>query len=130
MTSSQTYNQPRVSPLAGQLPDSSQLVDVGRLSGAYYGQQPDPTVPEQRVTFGTSGHRGTSLECTFTESHVLAISAAVCRYRTMQGIDGPLFIGRDTHALSEPAFRTTLEVLAAYGVEAMIDAEDGFTPTP
>ena len=87
-------------------------------------------MPEQRVAFGTSGHRGTSLEGTFNERHVVAISEAVCRYRAAEGIDGPLFLGRDTHALSEPAFRTTLEVLAEHGVDVLIDAAGGYTPTP
>jgi phosphoglucomutase len=115
---------------AGQKPDESQLVDVDRLIGAYYDEQPDPSNPAERVAFGTSGHRGTSFERTFTEAHVLAISEAVCRYRESQGIDGPLFLGRDTHALSEPAARTIAEVLAARGVDVVVDAGDGFTPTP
>ena len=92
------------SPLAGRLPDPSSLIDVDRLASAYYDEQPDPSQPEQRVSFGTSGHRGSSLLGTFNEAHVLAISEAVCRYRAPQGIDGPLFLGRDTHLLSEPAF--------------------------
>lgn len=121
---------PEVDPAAGKLPDPSSLIDVGGLLDAYYDRRPDPSVPEQRVAFGTSGHRGTSLTATFTEAHVLAISEAVCRYRASQGIDGPLFLGRDTHALSEPAFRTTVEVLAGHGVEIMLDAADGYTPTP
>jgi phosphoglucomutase len=123
-------NRADVSPLAGTLPDPSQLVDVGALIDAYYDERPDPSVPEQRVAFGTSGHRGSSSNRTFNEAHVLAISEAVCRHRARQGIDGPLFLGRDTHALSEPAARTALEVLAAHGVEVMVDADDGFTPTP
>jgi phosphoglucomutase len=106
------------------------LIDTGRLVRAYYGQRPDVDVPEQRVVFGTSGHRGSSLDATFTESHILAITEAICRHRRRQGIDGPLFIGRDTHALSEPAFGTALEVLAAHGVDVMIDSHDGYTPTP
>jgi phosphoglucomutase len=118
------------SPLAGRLPDPSSLIDMDRLVSAYHEDQPDPSVAEQRVSFGTSGHRGSSLAGTFNEAHVLAISEAVCRYRRAQGIDGPLFLGRDTHGLSEPAFRTILEVLAANEVEVMIDAADGFTPTP
>src|SRR5919204_2671134 len=121
---------PGTSPKAGSLPDPASLVDVDRLVSAYYDDQPDPAVREQRVTFGTSGHRGRSLARTFNEAHVLAISEAVCRYRRSQGIDGPLFLGRDTHRLSEPAFRTILEVLAAHEVEVRIDADDGFTPTP
>ncbi len=115
---------------AGQKPDESALVDVDRLIGAYYDEKPDPSNPAERVAFGTSGHRGTSFERTFTEAHVLAISEAVCRYRESQGIDGPLFLGRDTHALSEPAARTIAEVLAARGVQVVVDAADGFTPTP
>jgi phosphoglucomutase len=118
------------SPMAGRLPDPSSLIDVDRLVSAYFRDQPDPSVDEQRVSFGTSGHRGSSLERTFNEAHVLAISEAVCRYRDSQGIDGPLFLGRDTHALSEPAFRTILEVLGAHGAEVMVDAAEGFTPTP
>src|SRR3954453_7979497 len=115
---------------AGRLADPSMLVDVDRLVSAYYEDQPDPSVDEQRVSFGTSGHRGSSLARTFNEAHVLAISEAVCRYRQAQGIDGPLFLGRDTHGLSEPAFRTILEVLAAHGVVVMIDPADTATPTP
>ena len=115
---------------AGQKPDESALVDVDRLIGAYYDERPDPSNPAERVAFGTSGHRGTSFERTFTEAHVLAISEAVCRYRESQRIDGPLFLGRDTHALSEPAARTITEVLAARGVDVVVDADDGFTPTP
>jgi phosphoglucomutase len=119
-----------VSPLAGRLPDPSSLIDVDRLVSAYYDDQPDPSVAEQRVTFGTSGHRGSSAARTFNEWHVLAISEAVCRYRRSQRIDGPLFLGRDTHQLSQPAFRTILEVLSAHDVDVMIDASEGFTPTP
>ena len=121
---------PDVSPQAGHLLDPDQLVDVDRLVGAYYDEQPDPSVDEQRVAFGTSGHRGTSLARTFNEAHVVAMSEAVCRYRESQGIDGPLFLGRDTHALSEPEFRTILEVLAARSVDVMVDAAGGFTTTP
>ena len=106
------------------------LVDVGKLIEAYYDDHPDPSNPAQAVWFGTSGHRGTSFNGTFTEDHILAISEAIVRYRTGQGIEGPLFIGRDTHALSEPAFRTAVEVLVARGVEVEVDSEDGFTPTP
>jgi phosphoglucomutase len=119
-----------VSPLAGRPPDPSTLIDVDRLVSAYYDEEPDPSVAEQRVSFGTSGHRGSSTARTFNEAHVLAISEAVCRYRRSQGIDGPLFLGRDTHRLSEPAFRTILEVLSAHDVEVAIDAAEGFTPTP
>jgi phosphoglucomutase len=118
------------SPLAGQLPDPSSLIDVDGLVSAYYEDQPDPSVAEQRVSFGTSGHRGNSPARTFNEAHVLAISEAVCRYRRSHGIDGPLFLGRDTHQLSEPASNTILEVLSAHGVDVMVDAAEGFTPTP
>jgi phosphoglucomutase len=100
------------------------------VRSAYYEREPDPSVDAQRVSFGTSGHRGRSLDHTFNEAHVIAVSEAVCRYRSSQGIDGPLFLGRDTHLLSEAAFRTILEVLAAHEVDVMIDAADGFTPTP
>jgi phosphoglucomutase len=119
-----------VSARAGHLPDPESLVDVDALIGAYYDERPDPTVAGQRVAFGTSGHRGTSTARTFNEAHVLAVAEAVCRYRSANGIDGPLFLGRDTHALSEPAARTIVEVLAAHGVTVRVDAADGFTPTP
>jgi len=119
-----------VSDLAGRRPEDSALVDVDRLIAAYHDERPDPSNPAERVAFGTSGHRGTSTAHTFNEAHVLAISEAVCRYRESQGIDGPLFLGRDTHALSEPAARTIVEVLAARGVEVVVDEDDGYTPTP
>jgi DNA-binding CsgD family transcriptional regulator len=106
------------------------LVRVDRLAGAYYDEHPDPTNPAQAVSFGTSGHRGSSLPGTFTEDHILAITAAIARYRAREGIDGPLFLGRDTHALSAPAFRTAVEVLVAHGIDAVVDSEDGYTPTP
>jgi phosphoglucomutase len=115
-----------VDPRAGTLPEESDLVDVDRLVAAYF----EPPEPESRVAFGTSGHRGSSLAGTFTEWHVLAISEAVCRYREAQGIDGPLFLGRDTHALSAPAVETIVEVLTAHGVDVCVDAHDGATPTP
>jgi phosphoglucomutase len=118
-----------VSPLAGTLPDESALIDVDRLRDAYF-DRPDPEVPEQRVAFGTSGHRGTSLERSFNEAHVLAVAEAICRYRAEQGVDGPLFLGRDTHALSELAAATVVEVLSAHGVPIMADAGGGYTPTP
>jgi phosphoglucomutase len=114
-----------VSETAGRLPDPANLVDVDALIGAYYDAE-----PAGPVAFGTSGHRGSSLAGTFTEAHVLAIAEAVCRYRAGQGIDGPLFLGWDTHALSEPAARTIVEVLAANGVDVVIDAEDRPVPTP
>jgi phosphoglucomutase len=114
----------------GTAPPNRTLIDVGRLTAAYYDQRPDPSAPEQRVAFGTSGHRGTSLDGTFTEQHILAITEAICRHRRREGIDGPLFIGRDTHALSGPALRTANEVLAANRVDVLADAGEGYTPTP
>ena len=120
----------KVSPLAGKPAPESILANIPRLVTDYYALEPDPAVPAQRVAFGTSGHRGTSLECSFNEEHILAITQAICIHRRQQGIDGPLFIGIDTHALSEPAFASALEVLAANEVEVMIDERDGFTPTP
>lgn len=120
----------RVSPLAGKLLPPGLLVDVPRLVTAYFTQAPDPMDPAQRVVFGTSGHRGSSFDGTFNEGHILAISQAVCRRRRAAGVDGPLFIGIDTHALSRPALATALEVFAANGVDSFIDEHDGFTPTP
>jgi phosphoglucomutase len=120
----------RVDPLAGRPAPASRLVDVAQLVRAYYDRRPDPSIPEQRVTFGTSGHRGSSLTAGFNEAHILATTQAICLYRTEQGITGPLFMGWDTHALSEPARASALEVLAANGVEVMLDAADGVTPTP
>src|SRR4051812_23828428 len=117
-------------PRAGRLPERGDLVDVDRLLAAYHDQRPDPSDPAQRVAFGTSGHRGSSLAATFTDAHVAAISEAVCRYRESEGVDGPLFLGRDTHALSEPAFRTIVEVLAAHQVDVVVDQDGGATPTP
>jgi phosphoglucomutase len=105
-------------------------LDVGRLLGAYFDIRPDASDPGQLVSFGTSGHRGTSLDGTFNEAHVLAITEAICRYRRVHAIDGPLFLGRDTHALSEPASRTAVEVLSAHEVEVMVDSGGGYTPTP
>jgi phosphoglucomutase len=119
-----------VSPIAGKLVDPSTLIDVEVLLSAYYSGQPDPTVASQRVAFGTSGHRGCSLDNSFNESHILAITQAICLYRKSQHIDGPLFIGIDTHALSQPAFKSALEVLSANNVEVMVDKDDGYTPTP
>jgi len=117
-------------PLAGKPAPRSILIDVPRLVSTYYTLTPDPAVSSQRVAFGTSGHRGSSLSGAFNEAHILAVTQAICRYRQSKGIDGPLFMGRDTHALSEPAFASAIEVLAANGVETVIDAADGFTPTP
>lgn len=118
------------SALAGQPAPPSALVDVAKLVTAYYASRPDPSVPEQRVSFGTSGHRGSSFDNTFNERHVLAITQAVCIYRKQQNIDGPVFLGIDTHALSRPAYVSALEVLAANGVDVMIAHDDGYTPTP
>ena len=106
------------------------LLDVSKLVTAYYTDIPDPSVPAQRVAFGTSGHRGSAFDSTFNEWHVLAISEAICRYRRRQGIDGPLFLGIDTHALSVPACASALEVLAANGVDVMLAEHDEYTPTP
>ncbi len=117
-------------PRAGQLPALSDLINVPRVITAYYTGQPDPSIPGQRVAFGTSGHRGSSLELSFNEAHILAVTQAVCDYRRQQNISGPLFLGIDTHALAEPAQATALEVLAANGVEVMMDARNGYTPTP
>jgi phosphoglucomutase len=122
--------QMKTSPLAGKLAPPSMLVNVPRLITAYYSNLPDASVPGQRVAFGTSGHRGSSLDNSFNESHVLAISQAICQYRKQQGIDGPLFLGIDTHALSVPACASALEVLAANGVEVMLAEHDEYTPTP
>ena len=119
-----------VSPFAGKPPDASMLVNVPRLVSAYYTERPDPAVPEQRVAFGTSGHRGSAFDNAFNEWHILAISQAICLYRGQHGIDGPLFLGMDTHALSVPAFSSALEVLAANGVELMIAERHEYTPTP
>ena len=120
----------KISPLAGKPAPAELLVNVARLVTAYYNEAPDPAIPLQRVAFGTSGHRGSAFEKSFNEAHVLAISQAICLYRKQQGIDGPLFIGIDTHALSEPAFASALEVLAANGVEVMMAARGEYTPTP
>jgi phosphoglucomutase len=119
-----------VSPLAGKPAPESILANIPRLVTDYYALEPDPAVTTQKVAFGTSGHRGTSPECSFNEEHILAITQAICLHRRGKGIDGPIFIGIDTHALSEPAFVSALEVLAANGVDVMIDDRDSFTPTP
>ena len=120
----------RLSPLAGKLAPDTLLVDIERLRDAYADLRPDPAVPSQRVAFGTSGHRGTSFDRSFNEWHVLAITQAICEYRKEKGIDGPLYIGIDTHALSQPAFESALEVLAANGVQTMIAKGGEYTPTP
>ena len=115
---------------AGKPADPLHLANIPRLVASYYARRPDPAVKEQQVAFGTSGHRGSSLKSSFNEEHILAITASICRYRKEQGVNGPLFLVMDTHALSEPAFLTALEVLAAHEVETMIDLHDGYTPTP
>ena len=119
-----------IHPLAGQPAPIDVLIDLPALEHAYYANRPDPADPRQRVAFGTSGHRGTPGDNTFTEAHILAITRAICDYRRDRGIDGPLFLGKDTHALSGPAQRTALEVLAAEGVETVLQRDDGVTPTP
>ena len=119
-----------VHPHAGRRAPASLLVNIPKLITAYYTERPDPAIRAQRVAFGTSGHRGSSLDSAFNEAHILAITQAVCLYRREHGIDGPLFLGWDTHALSEPARVTVLEVLAANGVDVMVDAHERFTPTP
>jgi phosphoglucomutase len=117
-------------PQAGQLPNPDQLTDIPRLITAYFTLQPDPSVRAQRVSFGTSGHRGSSFSHSFNEQHILATTQAICMYREKEGISGPVFMGIDSHALSEPAQATALEVLAANGVETMIAVNDDYTPTP
>jgi phosphoglucomutase len=119
-----------ISPLAGMPAPKEMLVDLSRLEREYYERWPDLNDPNQQVRFGTSGHRGSSLGGTFTEAHILAITQAICDYRRSQGTDGPLYMGKDTHALSGPAQRTALEVLAANGVETIIQSDDDVTPTP
>jgi phosphoglucomutase len=116
--------------LAGKPAPASILIDVDRLTDAYYSKEPDPSDPEQMVSFGTSGHRGSSLAGSFNQSHILAITQAICEWRRQEGITGPLFLGKDTHALSRPAEQTALEVLAANDVDTVIDRDDGYTPTP
>ena len=120
----------KVSPFAGKPPEPGMLVNVPRLITAYYTETPDPQISAQRVAFGTSGHRGSSLQKAFNERHILAISQAICLYRKQHQINGPLFLGMDTHALSVPAFSSSLEVLAANGVEVVVAEEDEYTPTP
>ena len=115
---------------AGTIALPEDLIDVDALLGEYYDKVPDPSVPDQRVAFGTSGHRGSAFDTAFNEAHIVATTAAIVEYRTAQGYDGPLFMGKDTHALSGPAWETALEVLAAAGVRVMIDAQGRFTPTP
>jgi phosphoglucomutase len=120
----------KIHPLAGKPAEPSMLANIPRLVTAYFAGKPDPSVPAQRVAFGTSGHRGSAFNNAFNEAHILAISQALCDHRDGRGITGPLFVGIDTHALAEPALASALEVFAANGVEAMIDERDGYTPTP
>ncbi|HET7556658.1 MAG TPA: alpha-D-glucose phosphate-specific phosphoglucomutase, partial [Rhodanobacteraceae bacterium] len=120
----------KISPLAGKPAPKSMLVDIGKLLDAYADRRPDPSVPAQRVAFGTSGHRGSSLESSFNEWHILAITQAICDFRAKEKVTGPLFLGIDTHALSKPACDTALEVLAANGVTTLIAKGGEFTPTP
>src|SRR5262245_7164480 len=119
-----------VHPLAGKPAPAELLIDVDALVAAYFDRKPDLDDPNQRVSFGTSGHRGSPLEGNFNEAHILATTQAICDYRKSQGIGGPLFMGKDSHAVSGPAQRTALEVLAANGVETIIQRDDGLTPTP
>lgn len=116
-------------PRAGQPAEPADLVDVPRLVTAYYAEHPDPADPAQQVSFGTSGHRGSSLKNAFNSDHILAVTQALCDYRREQGLDGPLFLARDTHALSAPAEADALEVLAANEVTVLRDSRDGYTPT-
>src|SRR5579859_6358721 len=120
----------KVNPLAGKPAPREILVNVPRLITAYYTQIPDPTVSSQRVAFGTSGHRGSAFDSAFNEWHILAITQGICEYRKQHGTEGPLFLGLDTHALSEPALASALEVLAANGVDVMLAVNDEYTPTP
>jgi phosphoglucomutase len=127
---SATNAEDAISPLAGKPAPREMLLDVARLEKDYFERRPDVHDPSQLVSFGTSGHRGSPLQGTFTEAHILAITQAICDYRKAQGTDGPLYMGKDTHAVSGPAQRTALEVLAANGVETVIQQGDGVTPTP
>src|SRR3712207_436241 len=117
-------------PRAGQPAQPADLIDVASLVTAYYTLEPDPADPGQQVSFGTSGHRGSAFDSAFNEAHILATTQAICEYRAAQGYDGPLFVGRDTHALSEPAWASALEVLVANDVTVLVDAADRYTPTP
>ncbi|MBA2587678.1 MAG: alpha-D-glucose phosphate-specific phosphoglucomutase [Alphaproteobacteria bacterium] len=120
----------KIDPRAGRLILPDDVLDVSRLMQAFFDRKPDVANPAQRVSFGTSGHRGCAFDTTFNENHIVAITQSICRYRAAAGIDGPLYLGRDTHAVSEPAFYVALQVLAANGVHAMVDSGGGFTPTP
>src|SRR5947209_11553546 len=119
-----------ISPLAGKPAPKELLIDVSALERDYYRRQPDVSKPTQLVSFGTSGHRGTSADGSFTQAHILAITQAICDYRQGRGLTGPLFMGMDTHALSGPAQRTALDVLAGNGVDTVVQQGEGFTPTP
>ncbi|KPK74162.1 MAG: phosphoglucomutase, partial [Acidithiobacillales bacterium SM23_46] len=119
-----------IHPLAGKPAPRESLADIDALRRAYYDEQPDVGKAAERVSFGTSGHRGSSLERSFNEAHILAITQAICDYRRDNGVEGPLYLGKDTHALSDPAQRTALEVLAANGVETVVPSDGGYTPTP
>src|ERR1051325_8432932 len=119
-----------LSPFAGKPAPPEMLVDVSKLERAYFDKSPNVEDPTQAVSFGTSGHRGSSLRASFNEAHILAITQAICEYRRIQGTTGPLFMGKDTHALSGPAQNTALEVLAANEIETLIQPDDGVTPTP
>src|SRR6266571_3107122 len=119
-----------ISPLAGKPAAKEMLVDLSRLEQEYFECQPDVDDPAQQVSFGTSGHRGSPLRGSFTEAHILAITQAICDYRRTQGTDGPLYMGKDTHAVSGPAQQTALEVLAANAVQTIIQRDHGFAPTP
>jgi phosphoglucomutase len=126
----ESHSAPNISPLAGKPAPKQMLVDVARLEREYFDRKPDRSDPNQMVSFGTSGHRGSPLRGTFTEAHILAITQAICDYRKGQGIDGPLYMGKDTHAVSDPAQRTALEVLAANHVDTIMQRDNGVTPTP
>lgn len=120
----------QISPMAGKTLPSAQLTDIPALIAAYYDRKPDVSIPTQRVSFGTSGHRGSSFHTSFNENHILAICEAISRHRKAEGIDGPLFIGMDSHALSGPAQKSAIEVFAAHGLDVRIDEKGGYTPTP
>src|SRR6202030_3219697 len=126
----ETHQRASISPLAGRPAPKEMLVDVARLEREYFERRPDLSDPNQMVSFGTSGHRGSPLRGTFTEAHILAMTQAICDYRRGCGTDGPLYLGKDTHAVSDPAQRTALEVLAANNVDTIIQLNNGVTPTP
>src|SRR5215813_6922343 len=130
MPSSVEREQSTISPLAGRPAPKEILIDVVRLVRDYYERRPDPSDTSQMVSFGTSGHRGSAFRGAFNEAHILAITQAICEYRRGVGTDGPLYLGKDTHAVSDPAQRTALEVLAAHNVETVIQRDNGVTPTP